>query len=142
MILKILKIKNAVTKVLNHILVTGRHFNTSCIMTNHNLYNGIHTKLQLNESSSITYFPVTAGSKQIKYLLDNYLGLSKEEIQKISKIKSRSITIIKSYPKIVLAAKETFVLGNIQDSSSSDSDPEIEEYFKKMKVTIKKNKKK
>ena len=135
------KVKNAVTKVLNHILVTGRHFNTSCIITNHNLYNGIHTKLQLNESSSITYFPVTAGSKQIKYLLDNYLGLSKEEIQKISKIKSRSITILKSYPKIVLANKETFVLGNIQDSGT-DSDSEIEEYFKKMKVATKKNKKK
>ena len=110
-------------------------------MTNHNLYNGIHTKLQLNESSSITYFPVTAGSKQIKYLLDNYLGLSKEEIQKISKIKSRSITIINSYPKIVLASKETFVLGNIQDSDT-DSDSEIEEYFKKMKLTTKKNKNK
>jgi hypothetical protein len=40
-----------------------------------------------------------------------------------------------------LAAKETYVLGNIQDSGT-DSDSEIEEYFKKMKVTIKKNKKK
>ena len=67
--------------------------------------------------------------------------MSKEEIQKNSKIKSRSITIIKSYPKIVLANKETFVLENIQDSGT-DSDSEIEEYFKKMKLTTKKNKNK
>jgi len=83
-------IRNKQTKIkvigiLDDILQTGRHYNVYCIITNHTLYNGAQTKLMLAEAHSITYFPKTAGGKAVKYLLDNYLGLEKDEIKKIKK---------------------------------------------------------
>jgi hypothetical protein len=44
--------------------------------------------------------------KSSKYLLDTYLGLDKEQIKKIKKMKSRAITIMKTYPMILVAENE------------------------------------
>ena len=46
----------------------------------------------------------------MKYLLDQYLGLDKEQIKRIKKLDSRWVTIMKSYPMIVLSEKEAYVL--------------------------------
>jgi chromosomal replication initiation ATPase DnaA len=38
------KIKEAVIKIQSSVLETGRHYRVSCILTNHEAYNGIQTK--------------------------------------------------------------------------------------------------
>ena len=43
--------------------------------------------------------------KSSKYLLDTYLGLDKEQIKKIKKMKSRAINM-KTYPMILVAENE------------------------------------
>ena len=134
------KIKKKVENILDSVITTGRHYNVYCVITRHNLYDGIATKKILNECSSVTFFMKTAGQRSVKYLLYNYFGLSNEQIDKIKKIKSRHITILKQYPKIVLANQDVYALVD-DESSSSDSDPEINEYFNKMKVSTKKIKK-
>ena len=104
---KQLKIK--VWILMNSILQTGRHFKTSAIITYHLPSNSHETRLILNECSSITMFPSTMGGKSLKYMLDTYLGLDNKEIKRIKKIKSRWITVFKTYPKVILAQHEAFI---------------------------------
>ena len=104
------KLRLKVMGLLNMCLEVGRHENVYVIYTSHLATNGLDTKRILNEAHSITFFPKTLGGRALKYLCENYLGLEKKEVDKMKKIPSRSITIIKSYPKVVLGDKDIFLL--------------------------------
>jgi len=105
---KPLKIK--VNQILDSILQTGRHYNVSCILTFHTATGGRDTKMILNEAHSITIFPHNIGGRSSKYLLDGYLGLDKHEIKDIKVNPSRWVSILKTYPKIVLSDKNVYTL--------------------------------
>jgi len=96
--------------ILNSVLETGRHFNTSVIYTSHSACAGNDTKKILNEAHSITIFPTGLGGRSLKYLLDQYMGLDKEQIKKIKKLESRWVTITKTYPMCVLSESEAYIL--------------------------------
>ena len=104
------KLRTKVNGILGMILETGRHTNTYCIYTSHLATAGNDTKRILNESHSITFFPKTAGNRMLKYLCDNYLGLDKKEIDYLKKIPSRSVTVMKTYPKTIVGDKNIFLL--------------------------------
>lgn len=108
------KLRLKVNAILGMILETGRHSNTSCIYTSHLATAGNDTKRILNECHSITFFPKTMGGRMMKYLCEGYLGLDKKEIEHLKKINSRSITIMKTYPKTILGDKDVFLLNSIQ----------------------------
>jgi hypothetical protein len=103
-------IKKKVFQILNMLLETGRHSKTSIIYTSHLACKGHESKTILNEAHSVTVFCKTMGSKTLKYLLDNYFGLSKQEIDKLKVIPSRFITIMKTYPTIAISEKSCFIL--------------------------------
>jgi hypothetical protein len=107
------KLKIKVNSLLAMILETGRHTNTYCVYTSHLATAGNETKRILNESHSITFFPKTMGGRMLKYLAEGYLGLDKKEIDHLKKINSRSITIMKTYPKVVVGDKDIFLLNSI-----------------------------
>jgi hypothetical protein len=94
-------VKKQVFNILNSILETGRHFNISVVYTSHNSCAGNETKKILNECHSITIFPRTAGNRTLKYLLDSYFGFNKQEIEAIKTIKTRWVTITKTFPQIM-----------------------------------------
>jgi hypothetical protein len=104
------KMKIKINGILNMILETGRHFNISCIYTSHVACAGNDTKRILNEAHSITIFPHGLGGRSMKYLLENYLGLDKEQVKRIKKLGSRWVSILKTFPMIVLSEKEAFVM--------------------------------
>jgi len=106
------KTKDIVWKYMNNFLQTGRHYKISLCITFHIGCSGASTKMILNEATSITYFPATTGGRNLKYLLDSYLGLDKKQLERVKKIDSRAITIIKSYPKVVLASQDVYILRN------------------------------
>ena len=106
------KTKEVVWKYLNNFLQTGRHYKISLCITFHVGCAGASTKMILNEATSITYFPATIGGRNLKYLLDSYLGMDKKQIDQVKKIDSRAITIIKCYPKVVLAERNVYILRN------------------------------
>jgi hypothetical protein len=134
-------LRNECTRILNSILTTGRHYNVSCILTYPEICAGIATKKILNESHSITWFPKTLGTRSMKYLCDQYLGMSKDEIARLKKLKTRAVTVIKSYPKIVLSEKQIYCLCDDSDSDSSESsDSEEEIIFSKNKSIVKRKK--
>jgi adenosyl cobinamide kinase/adenosyl cobinamide phosphate guanylyltransferase len=103
-------LREKVTNILDLVLETGRHTSTFVIVTSHIATNGNRTKLILTEAHSVTIFPATIGGKTMKYLLDGYFGLDSAQVKRISRLKSRWITIIKSYPMIVLYEKGAYVL--------------------------------
>jgi len=103
------KIKKKVMTIVNNILVIGRHSNCSICFTTHNPTNGAETKLLLSEAHVITVFPRTTGNRALKYLLDCYLGLDKKQIDKLKKMNSRAISILRGYPMVILGEKEAFL---------------------------------
>lgn len=104
------KIRTKVNGILGMILEVGRHTNTYCIYTSHLATAGNDTKRILNECHSITFFPKTMGGRMMKYLCESYLGLDKKEIDYLKRIPSRSISVMKTYPKCVLGDKDIFLL--------------------------------
>jgi hypothetical protein len=120
-VIKNKKHKEAVYNILNGILETGRHFNTSCISTNHLPSNGADTRRILNECHSITYFPHSGAGSQQRRFLENYAGLEIKEIRKIKKLNTRWATIFKTYPMCVMTEKDLFTFDEL------DGDKEKEE---------------
>jgi hypothetical protein len=54
----------------------------------------------------VVIFPQNMSGKSSKYLLDTYLGLDKNQIKKLKQMKSRAITIMKTYPMILVSENE------------------------------------
>jgi hypothetical protein len=99
------KIRDATIKLINQILEIGRHFKTTLIMTNHLATAGKDTRRVLNEAHTITYFPHSGSAHGIKYLLQEYCGISKEDMQLAKKSQSRWCTIYKNYPCVLMTER-------------------------------------
>lgn len=108
-------LKEAVYSILNQILETGRHFNISCIITNHLPSNGVYTRRILNESHCVTYFPHSGNNGKLKKFLLDQIGLDLEDYVKNKKSKSRWATIFKNYPMCCMTEKNIRVLGEEDD---------------------------
>ena len=104
------KILKKTMDVLNSILQTGRHFNVSCIYTSHASTSGHSSKIILNESHVIVIFPSCAGGKMLKYICDQYLGLSKTQIEKMKNTKSRWVAVVRKFPRAIVTQHEVSLL--------------------------------
>jgi hypothetical protein len=96
--------------ILNSILQTGRHFNVSCIYTSHASTAGHGTKIILCEAHVIVCFPSSSGGKMLKYLLDQYLGLNKTQIEKMKNIKSRWVAVVRQFPRAIITQHSASLL--------------------------------
>jgi hypothetical protein len=115
-VLKNKLIRDKVNHILDEILQTGRHHEITCLITKHTTCNGPDTKIILAESHQFVLFINGLGNKTLKYLLDNYLGLDKDQIKKIKKTKGRWVAINRStFPMSVVSEKECFVINNKDD---------------------------
>jgi len=95
------------------ILNRGRHTKTSMIYLSHIACDGVATKPILGECHTITFFPATLGGKTRRYLLDNYIGLDKKQCERIGKMETRAVTILKTYPQVVVTEKELIMVKNL-----------------------------
>ena len=66
-----------------------------------------------SESHSITFFINGMGGKSMKYLLDQYLGFNKQQIEKVKNIKSRWTTVLKTFPQIVMSQRHMSFTKNL-----------------------------
>jgi hypothetical protein len=98
------KMKNKIKDLLIKLLNTGRHYNVSVIYLSHMPY-GLENKQILNESHVVIFFS-TLGGRAKSYLLQSYLGLNKKQIDALESVEGRSISIIKSYPMVMVADRE------------------------------------
>ena len=99
--------------ILNMVLNTGRHERVSVVYTSHLSCAGNETKLILSECHSVTVFVKNMGNRSLKYLMDSYFGLDKHQINYIKKIDSRWVTLIKTYPSVLISEKLGVVLNTI-----------------------------
>jgi hypothetical protein len=105
--------KKKIFDILSMILNTGRHERVSVVFTSHLSCAGNETKLILSECHSITIFVKNMGNRSLKYLLDSYFGLDKHQINYIKKINSRWVSLIKTYPSVLISEKQAIVLNSI-----------------------------
>jgi len=105
-------IKNKVYSLLQSVLQTGRHFKVSVCYSSHLATNRAETRIILAESHSITLFPCGMGGNSLKYVLQGYFGLDKNQIKKIKSLDSRWVSILRTYPMIVCCENEIYVLKN------------------------------
>jgi hypothetical protein len=96
------KTVNRILNLVNSICTTGRHYKTSLLFLAHNATNGSMSKILLSESQAIVLFPQTMAGKTSKYLLDNYFGFDKSQIEKVKKVKTRAIVIMRTYPMVII----------------------------------------
>jgi hypothetical protein len=106
------KLKKYVEKLMADIMEVGRRLNINIIITQH-LLCGNDKKLSrsiMNELNYLTFFPRSGSSQAIIYCLKTYFGLVKKQIDKILKLPSRSVTIMKGYPMTVMYDGGVYIL--------------------------------
>ena len=96
------KEEKAVFDLIAKILEVGRSLDTYCILTLHIAASHGQSKRILNACTHFTYFKDSATHSN-EYVLSNYFGFDKNELKALKKLNSRSITIIRDVPQLVLS---------------------------------------
>jgi len=104
------KLKTKILNLVNQLLQIGRSYEITVCWACHEVLNSHETKIILSECHSLTIFPRTMGNRKLKYLLEEYFGFDKQQIQKINSLKSRWTTIYKTYPKVIMSQHDIYVL--------------------------------
>ena len=114
------KHREAVNNILGEILETGRHFNTTCILTFHLATGGRDTRRILNEAHSVVYFPHSGSNVGLKRLLQDYLGIDKKTMKEIKDSKSRWATVFRNYPNVIMTEKDIWLPANDDDDEKEE----------------------
>ena len=104
---KLLKYVNTLRDAL---LKRGRHEDISTIVSSHLITNYNDTRVILNECNTYTIFCKAGNLYGIKYLLNKYMGLDKNQINKIVNLNSRWVSINKNFPQYVIYQHGCFML--------------------------------
>ncbi len=118
------EIRSAIVDLLHRVLKKGRlksseeltieerrEGDIDVIVTSHQLLDYKKTREILNEMTSVTFFPKSGSTFQLKRLLKEYCGLSNQDIDEIFDLPSRWVTYFKQYPNWVLFEKGCYLLG-------------------------------
>lgn len=106
------KLLKVIEKLMADILEVGRKLEIDIIVTSHLVIpnNKKSARTILNELQTLTVFPKSGSAQQIRYALKTYFGLDNHQIDRIIHLRSRWVTISKSYPMYVLSEKEAYIL--------------------------------
>jgi hypothetical protein len=96
------KQEKEVFNLIAKVLEVGRSLDSYLILTLHIAASHNQSKRILNASTHFVYFKDSATHSN-EYVLQNYFGFDKEELKALKKLNSRSITIIRDVPQLVLA---------------------------------------
>ena len=96
------KYHDAVWKLLNDVLITGRHYNISVLVISHYNTNGKKGRLILTESSRYVVYPHGTSAYALKYLLGHHVGIDTKEIAELGKL-GRVSCLSKTYPKYLIS---------------------------------------
>lgn len=103
-------LRDKLVRLANSIMEMGRHHQITFCYLSHLSCKGHQTRTILNEASHITIFPKFCNFNNLKYLMYNYVGLTKEQLQDILKLNGRSITYIKVFPPVLFSKEKAWVL--------------------------------
>lgn len=106
------KLRKEIEKLIIECMEIGRKLNCNMLISSH-LVNPNDKKLGrsiMNEITALITFPKSGSAHQIKYALNKYWGLNKNQIQKILELNSRWVLISKGYPMYVIYDKGCYIL--------------------------------
>ena len=106
------KLGKTIDELRDKLLKNSRKFRVSVISTSHDAC-GIKLKSVLNESKIIVFFMMNY-NRSLKYLLENYLGMSKHVIEKLKNSKSRWTAFIKSYPSYLIQQRHIITVPKLE----------------------------
>lgn len=106
------KQKKAVDKLMSDIMEVGRKLKIWIIITNHLVIPNERkvARTIMNEMQSLTVFPKSGSSQQIRYCLKQYYGLNNKQMDQILSLPSRWITVLRNFPQCVLHERGAFIL--------------------------------
>lgn len=104
------KLKDALNNLKRDVLEIGRHENIYVCITSHMIANYKETRTVLNEAHLIVFFPSSGSTYQITYMLKQYFGLNKNQIDKILHLPSRWVCAKRTFPQCVLYEKGVYLL--------------------------------
>lgn len=105
--------KKAFEKVMalrDQVLTLGRHFKVLGVITSHVALKGVETAKVLNEASLFVVFPKHSSAHQVESMLHKYVGLSRQQIERINSIPSRWVGVNRSGIRYVIYDKGCYIL--------------------------------
>lgn len=103
------EVNSAVKELMYDALENGRKKKISVCVSNHLVADKNNTKTQLYECDTLIVFPGSSNA-QIRYVCGTYVGMSKKQINKLFKLRTRWILISKSYPQYIIYDKGVYIL--------------------------------
>jgi hypothetical protein len=97
------------SELIRQCLTVGRHFNVSVIICKHQFLDWQRTRITIQEQHFFHFSPQDT-NKQIRDLLETYVGLDKKTINSIFELPSRFVAIYTKFPKCVITDDELIVL--------------------------------
>lgn len=96
------------------LLKNSRKKNVTVITTSHS-FSGRDLQPVLNESQIICFFPSNY-NRSLRYLLENYIGLTKVGIKMVRNSKSRWVAYLKTFPNVIVEEKKIQTINNFQEN--------------------------
>lgn len=97
-------------RIQDNIAQIARDRRIFCIVTTHLACKGARSRIILNECHKIISFPGRVPVRSFKYLMEEYGGLSKPEVNKMWRIGSRWVCLNKEGPRYILYEEGCFTL--------------------------------
>lgn len=105
------KLRDEIYHLRDTILTNGRSYKIHIISTNH-ASTGKDVQVCLNESDMIVFF-MKNYNRSVKYLLENYIGLDKNQTDILRKNKSRATTYNKTYPNTIIQEQNIYTFDGL-----------------------------
>jgi hypothetical protein len=105
------QLRSAIFFLRDKLLKLGRSQKSSVITTNHSC-TGQDLKGVLNESNIFVFF-MNNYNRSLKYLLNEYLGMDKKQIEALKKKSSRWSVYIKTFPNVILTESEISLIDSL-----------------------------
>lgn len=101
-------LKKTIDNLMSDIMECGRKLGIYVVITNHLVIPNEKkmARTVLNECTSLTVFPKSGSTHQIKYALRTYFGYTNRQIDSFINTKSRWVTFFKTYPQIIMSQYE------------------------------------
>jgi len=96
------------------LLKNSRKKSVTVVTTSHS-FSGRDLVPVLNESQVIVFFPSNF-NRSLRYLLENYIGLTKVGIKMVRKSKSRWVAYMKTFPNVIVEEKKIQTINNFQEN--------------------------
>lgn len=103
------KVTKQVATLRDQLLQEGRKEHIDVLICAHHLTNYKSTRTVLNECQYIVFF-LASNTYGAKYLMKNYIGMSKQQIERVMGLPSRWVILKKDYPQAVIYESGMYLL--------------------------------